>query len=205
MALLAGACTGGELDDAEPSVTSTTMMAPTTSTAPTTTIADPAAPSTTNPQAGPVVLEPEGLGVVAFGDPAEEVVAELTDVLGRPTDDRPLGSCPTGEVERLVAFAELAVLIGDREGTARFVAWDLGESSGAFPALRTAEGVGVGTTLGELRAAYGDRLDVRGDDPFGPGFEVQVPAPGRLGGTLTGTESTDTVATVGGGMATCGR
>lgn len=111
---------------------------------------------------------------------------------------------PHGEIERLVEFAELAVLIGDREGAARFVAWDLGPPSGALPPLRTPEGASVGTTLAELRGAYGARLEIRGDDPFGSGFEIQVPAGGRLGGTLTGTGSTDSVATLSGGVATCG-
>lgn len=150
-----------------------------------------------------MVLGPQGLGIVSFGDDADPVVAELTALLGRASDDRPLGSCPSGEVDRVVAFAELAVLIGEREGSPRFVAWDLGLPSGALPELRTAEGVGVGTTVEALRAAYGSQLEIT-NDPFGPGFEVRVPAPGRLGGTLTGTRPTDTVATLAGGLATCG-
>lgn len=184
-------------------MTSTRRLPPSSSVAPSA-VADSTATSTPSPQAAQVVLGPEGLGVVAFGDPAGEVVAELTGLLGRPTDDRPLGSCPTGEAERLVEFAELAVLIGDREGTARFVAWDVGEPSGAIPVLQTAEGIGVGATLADVRSVYGDRLEMAADDPFGPSFEIGVPPPGRLGGTLTGTTATDTVATLRGGAATCG-
>lgn len=206
--LLTASCAAGRQGDdglgrPEPSETSTRRIPSSASVAPSTT-ADSTATSTTSPQAAQVVLGPEGLGAVAFGDPAEEAAAKLTRLLGRPTDDRPLGSCPTGEAERLVEFAELAVLIGDREGAARFVAWDLGEPSGAIPVLQTAEGVGVGATLAAVRTAYGDRLEIATDDPFGPSFEVRVPPPGRLGGTLTGTAATDTVATLRGGAATCG-
>ena len=209
VALLAGACGGGEPNGAElvrpaPSVTAAPLprSATPTSADPSTTVG-PGAVSPTPPQAAEVVLGPDGLGVVNFGEEADQVVAELSALLGRPSDDRPLGSCPSGEVERLVEFAELAVLVGRRQGTPRFVAWDLGPPSGALPALTTAEGVGVGTTLAALRAAYGDRLEVSGDDPFGPSFEVRVPAPGRLTGNLTGTTTSDTVATLGGGAATC--
>jgi hypothetical protein len=102
-----------------------------------------------------------------------------------------------------VQFSELAVLFAGTSGAQRFVAWDIGPASGAFPALATDEGVGVGSTVAELRTAYGDRLEISGDDAFGPSFLVEAPPPGALTGTLTGTAGTDTVATMGGGSTTC--
>lgn len=201
------ACAGQEKhgDDLSRRVPSTreprsSTSSPPTTTAPTTTTGQT---PTTSPSAHDVVLGPLGLGVVPFGTDAATVLAELEARFGPPVDDRPLGSCPSGEVDRLVQFAELSVLISATGDMARFVAWDLGAPSGAVPRLTTAEGVGVGTTLAEARAAYGDRLELSPDDPFGPGFEVEVDGPGRLGGTLTGTSASDTVATLSGGTASC--
>ncbi|HEV2070934.1 MAG TPA: hypothetical protein VGR26_14185 [Acidimicrobiales bacterium] len=197
LSLLAGGCAGDgdELSRRQP--TSTTAPAATGTTAP----APPtSAPPTTVPVPAQVVLAPDGLGIVAFGDDGETVLAALAGVLGPPVDDRPLGSCPSGEADRLVQFAELAVLLGG----GRFVAWDVGPASGTLPSLATAEGIGVGSSVAELRAAYGERLRLDPDDPFGPVFEVTTPSPGRLGGTLTGTGPADPVATLSGGTASCG-
>jgi hypothetical protein len=160
--------------------------------------------SSTVPSAGDVVLEPDGLAVVAFGDEISVVLAELATRLGPPIDDDPLPACPSGELDRLVQFAELSVLVATTEGAERFVAWDLGASSGARTRLVTAEGISVGSTLAQLRSAYGERLDLSQDDPFGPAFELDVGGRGRLGGTLTGTGAGDTVATLSGGSASCG-
>lgn len=178
-----------------------TTSAPSTSapaTAPDTSSTLPPAPS-----APEVVLEPDGLGVVAFGDPADVVVTRLGEALGPPVDDRALGSCPTGEADRLVQFAELGVILAGKGEAERFVAWDLGLASGAFPELRTAEGVGVGSTLAELRAAYPTGLVVVPDAAFGPRFEVHRP-PGVVSGTLAGTGDGDTIVTLGAGEVTCG-
>lgn len=198
LSLLAGGCADDDDDGLSrpeasttaPATTSTTVVAPPTS----------AGPATTAPAPGEVVLAPDGLGVAAFGDEAEAVLAGLAGVLGPPADDRPLGSCPSGEADRLVQFAELGVLFDG----GRFVAWDVGPASGALPPLATAEGVGVGSSIAQLRAAYGDRLRLDPEDPFGPVFEIATPPPGRLAGTLTGTGPADTVATLSGGTASCG-
>lgn len=206
IALLGGSCRSSDDDGilARPapsptSLTTTTSSRPRVPTTPVETTTT----STTLPAATGVVLGPEGLGAVRFGDDAEQVVRALSRVLGNPSDDGPIRSCPTGEVERLVEYAELTVLFGEREGASRLVAWDLGPPSGALPPLTTPEGVGVGSSVAELRSAYGDRLEIARSDPFGPAFEVVVPAPGRLGGTLTAAGPTATVATLSGGAATC--
>jgi hypothetical protein len=197
--LLAAGCAGDDAGDpSRPAPTSTTVPAAPSTTAPPTSTTAP--PETTAPAAVQVVLAPDGLGLVAFGEDADAVLARLAGVLGPPADDRPLGRCPSGEADRLVQFAELGVLFGG----GRFVAWDVGPPSGALPPLATADGIGAGSSLAELRRAYGDRLRVDPDDPFGPVFEVATPPPGRLAGTLTGTGPTDTVATLSGGAASCG-
>lgn len=197
---------GGDGDDAGLARPAASTAVPpatssTTSALPTTVVPITGSPTTAPPSAQTLVLAPDGLGAVGFGDAAGVVVDRLSAILGSPTDDSPLESCPSGGADRLVQFSELVVAIGGQ----RFVAWDLGLTSGAFPApLVTAEGIGVGSTQSELRSAYGDRLRLSPDDPFGPSFEVEVPAPGRLGGTLTGTSATDTVSTLRAGDTGCG-
>ena len=209
LAALAAACAGQGDDGADlarslPSTTgerASTSSSPSTA-APTTT----AAPTLTSlPPVGDIVLGPFGLGVVSFGVEAATALAALEARLGPPVDDRPLGSCPSGEVDRVVQFAELSVLVEGSGDSERFVAWDLGATSTGRPRLTTAEGVGIGTSLVELRSVYGDRLRLARDDAFGPAFEVEVDPPGRLGGTLTGIADDATVATLSGGRASCAR
>lgn len=202
--LVVGGCqsAGDEPGLARPPASTTSPSLATTTTVPTATTV-PAPSTSTAPGGAEVVLSPDGLGVVSFGDEAGVVLARLGDLLGPPGDDRPLASCPSGAADRLVQFSELGILFAGPPGGQRFVAWDIGPASGAFPELTTAEGISVDSTVAELRSAYGSGLEISGDDAFGPSFTVRVPAPGALSGTLTGTAASDTVASLGGGTATC--
>ena len=207
LAALATACAGPGDDgtDLGRNMPSTTGERAPGSSSPSTALlpATTPAPTTSLPAASDIVLGPLGLGVVSFGSEAATVLPALAARFGPAVDDRPLGSCPSGEVDRLVQFAELSVLIDETGGTGRFVAWDLGAPSTGRPRLATAEGIGIGTSLADLRSAYGNRLQLSRDDPFGPAFEVEAEPPGRLGGTLTGISGNDTVATLSGGTASC--
>lgn len=194
---------GADLARSLPSTTGERASSTSPSTAAPTTTATPTL--TSLPPVGDIVLGPLGLGVVDFGVEAATALAALEGRLGPPVDDRPLGSCPSGEVDRVVQFAELSVLVDVAGDTERFVAWDLGAPSTGRPRLTTADGIGIGTSLAELRSVYGDRLRLARDDPFGPAFEVEVDPPGRLGGTLTGIADDATVATLSGGRASCAR
>lgn len=208
LAALVASCAGQGDDGADlarspPSTTGERASSTSPSTAAPTTTAAPIL--TSLPPVGDIVLGPLGLGVVDFGVEAATALAALEARLGPPVDDRPLGSCPSGEVDRVVQFAELSVLVDVAGDTERFVAWDLGAPSTGRPRLTTADGIGIGTSLAELRSVYGDRLRLARDDPFGPAFEVEVDPPGRLGGTLTGIADDATVATLSGGRASCAR
>ena len=66
--------------------------------------------------------------------------------------------------------------------------------------LATAEGIGLGSSVEDLQAAYGDTLDVRSDE-FGDYFTVGVPEPGALWGFLSGPDGT--VVSIQGGTG-CG-
>ncbi|MDP9005702.1 MAG: hypothetical protein M3N15_02140 [Actinomycetota bacterium] len=193
---------GGERSAGPPPTTRVALSTTTSSTAGTVTTLETTT-TTMTAEAPEVVLAADGLGVVSFGDPAAVVVSRLTEALGPPVDDQVLGSCPTGDADRLVQFAELGVVFAGTGAEQRLVAWDVGLASGAIPELRTAEGIGVGSTVADLRAAYRGRLDVVPDDAFGPRFEVRQPS-GVLTGTLTGTTDGDTIVTMGAGEASCG-
>lgn len=150
-----------------------------------------------------IELRGQGLGPSDFGAPATEVLRALSAALGPATDDDLLEACPSGQIDRVVRFAELSVLVAGTGSGARFVGWDLAEPSGFLPRLATAEGISVGSTLDEAAAAFGSRLRLLTGDPFGAAFEVDVEAPGRLAGTLTGTRPADRIATLSGGSASC--
>lgn len=203
--VLASACTGGTDGEAplarRPELTTVpAASSPTTAGLASTTVV-PAPPATSTPGAG-FELRPAGLGSVDFGIEAEVALAEFASVLGVPSDDDTLGSCASGEIDRVVRFGELSILLGGGRGT-RFVGWDLGERSGALPSLATAEGVSVGSSLDDVRRAFGTRFTLLANDPFGAAFEVEVGAPGALRGTLTGVGGDDRVATLSGGAASC--
>lgn len=144
------------------------------------------------PGAG-LVLAPDGLGPVAFGQPEEGVLTRLIEMLGDPVDD---SAAPCGDRPgRWVRWGGLTAYFAD--GTFH------GYLSGIYfppdsPELMigTTDGVGLRATAGELTATYGDRLEWFDQpatdfgnpvDPFGiDGFDVASPAPTGLGGYVQG-------------------
>lgn len=180
--------------------TSTSTSTPPPSTAPATPPpgegpAPPGAPGPSRPEGagrtvpGDVVLAADGLGVVRFGAPAADAVAALTAALGPPDDDtglvdpaqeQVLGACPAGR-QRAVRWGQLTV--GFVEGVSSYasratehvVLYSYGDPEGQGPAgpLATATGVGVGSTVDEVRQAYaGAAHVVPGDEIVPPYVEV---------------------------------
>ena len=127
-----------------------------------------------------VVLRGDGLGVVRFGQTADEVLAELGAVIGLPPTD----AWSEADCIRYTGWSELGLFVGfdtptaeGFTGVSRFVGWDQVEPEGG-PGFATAEGISVGSTLAETRVAYGDRLHVatEPDECAGDWF-VQVRSP----------------------------
>jgi hypothetical protein len=202
--------------------------APTTTAAPTTPPTEPAPtePATTPPaaevpaSAAPsttvaapsIVLARDGLGVVAFGTDADGAVAALTAVLGPPTEDTgwvdplTISTCPGTELRR-VSWGALAVLLGDPAATGtgvrRFFAYSYGNVAGVEPqpaGFVTPEGIGVGASVADLRAAYpGVVLNPGEEGLIEPSFFVDD----NLRGIVTGDADTDSVTVVFGGPS-CG-
>jgi len=166
------------------------------------------------PAGAGVVPSREGLGVAALGQDADEALAALEAAMGRPnTVTRWLppehslwGRCP-GKRVRGAKWGDLWVLFGEDTplGEGRYLfGWMLGQAgvSGAT-GLRTAEGIGIGSTVAELRAAYGDRLELAPYE-LGARFTVSAeggqPATAEFGGVAAGTGDADPVRTLRGGL-----
>ncbi len=194
---------------APPTTTSTTTTSTTSTTTSTTTTSTTT--TTTVPAAAALVLSGEGLGDALFGTAPDEVVSYVQAILGPPTADSgwadpfsAFGVCPGTEV-RGVTWGDLTLLFSDESdvaaGRRHFFSYTYGPPFGAGiqPAgMRTEEGIGVGSTLADVRAAY-PGVEVFPPDIAGPYFVVDE----RLGGFLTGTEEADTVLSVSGGIG-CG-
>jgi hypothetical protein len=134
------------------------------------------APVTVRPS--PLVLRGDGLGIVEFGQPVASALPLLEARFGRPSnewtydeEDHVGGEaccfCATGygceRYYRGVVWEEavLSVIFADghtyrNDGIPHLTHWSTWEGNGVGPA--TEAGVSVGDTVGELRAAYGDRL-----------------------------------------------
>ena len=204
-------------------VAPTTTEAPATTAAPTTPPTEPAptAPPTTPPPTeapattvapsttvapATVVLARDGLGVVPFGTDADGAVAALTAVLGPPTEDTgwvdplTISTCAGTELRR-VSWGALSILLGDPAGTGvrQVFASSYGNVTGVEPqppGLVTPEGVGLGASVADLRAAYpGVVLNPGEEGLIEPSFFVDD----NLRGIVTGERDTDSVTVVFGG------
>lgn len=110
----------------------------------------PAAPDA----AQAIVLAPDGLEVtaggaparLAFGGPEAGVLQAVGPVLGEPAEQGIQQECPAGPLYHRSYAAGLQLVFQD----GAFVGWSAREGS----AFRTAPGIGPGSTLGALKAAY---------------------------------------------------
>jgi hypothetical protein len=210
-------------------VPSTTSAPASATTGPVTT--SPPATNAPPRQGATVVLRADGLGVAAFGATEGDALRVLQRRLG-PPDERgswkgatAFGTCP-GAV-RAARWGRLYVLFTN--GPTRYAAgwWHLfayqvdavrrtaidpqyaGPTPPTAPPLRgysprTAAGVGFGSTLAELRAAYGSRLRISSGAPGnGYRFTVGQGAAGELSGSLSGGTPRATVTFLAAG-AVCG-
>jgi hypothetical protein len=180
-----------------------------------------------------VVLQPDGLGVASFGASQQRALGALRAKLGRPDETgswngaTPFGTCPGAT--RAVRWGRLYVLFTN--GPTRYAAagrWHLfayqvdavqrtkvdPTYSGPAPppeppplrgaSPRTAAGIGFGSTLAELRAAYGGRVRTSYGEPGRiHRFRVGFGAAGELSGSLSGGTPAATVTFLAAG-ARCG-
>jgi hypothetical protein len=203
-----------------PPTTSTTTLPPTTTTSTTTTTTTTTTTSTTTtttttidpgPDLSKLVLQPDGIGTVQFGADADGAVDYLDTFLGQPTHDTgwvdpfDIGLCPGTEL-RLVSWGVLTLSFGDESSVAsgrrHFFAYAYGVDGeiGLDPAgLATEQGITVGSSVADLKAAYPDVVLNPEDDFVGPNFVIDD----MRSGFLTGLADTDLVSVIFGGQS-CG-
>lgn len=138
---------------------------------------------------GIAVLDGGATSTTMFGTIEGDVVAEVGSVLGEPIETGRDRACsPTAQVVR---YRGITVSLSD----GIFVGWTLRPD--AADAIATPEGVGPGSTLAELEAAF----DVVTVDPTSD-LGVEFVADGAIFGLLDGTGPDATIETLWAGQ-TC--
>ena len=170
------------------------------------------------PPVGDVSLLPTGLGVTSFGEPVDTALPLLEEALGRqPTSDRTeTGDLPGGyggrnTTVRFIDFNGLSLVFTSwpyyrDDGVVHLIAW--GASGTGAGELSAPEGIRPGSTVDDLRAAYGDELSLpdEPDECTGLWHFVVGPTINGLHGTLDGPPSdpaTSVTAIGAGAQSTC--
>ena len=147
---------------------------------------------------------------IYFGYNDEDAISAVTAVLGPPTSDsgwvdEPL--CPP-PVVRTVRWNDLWLLFTKANtdfwsaGVPHFFTY---QYSGPTPELFTTEGIGVGSSLADLTAAYGGPDLVIDESPFDSGgfWTYKAASWTGMSGFATGQAGTDLVTSIQGGRG-CG-
>lgn len=159
-----------------------------------------------------LVLTEEGLGDVLIGYPPDVVIADVSALFGSPdldsdwiaSEPNSYGSCP-GRFMRAVGWGSLVVIfvndtqepLGERFFTYTY-GYDYSENVGGVDprglGLVTETGIGIGSTIGQLESAYGDRVEVTGDAALDVwSFEI---AGSSLRGLVDGPEPTSAITLI---------
>ena len=117
---------------------------------------------TSQPVTGTVTLRGNGLGVVDYGQDADEVISALEALIG----SSPSATGSQADWVEYIGWGELGLFVGfdtptaeNYSGSSRFVGWEYYGSDGGTT-FATAEGASIGTALFDLQELYGDRLEV---------------------------------------------
>jgi len=168
--LTGAACSGG--GDKE-SATTTTVEQTTTSTAPTTTSIPLAKEQ--------IVLAADGVGVIKFGtDNAAHILKRFIEALGQPEKDQRLPANTACGATRRFVWANFQILVNEvtsmsGAGKPGFAGWFLGPLTAAPLDFKTEKGIGVGSTVAALKAAYGPDVNVAARGEEGPGYTITQP------------------------------
>jgi hypothetical protein len=171
--VVGAACNGGDdkKDNGTTESTPPSIPLTTESTAPTTTTAALTKEA--------IVLAGDGVGPLKFGTNSAHTIARFMQALGEPEKNQPLPVGTACAATRRLQWGNFQVLVnevGSSSGAGRpgFGGWFLGAATGAPLDFKTEKGIGLGSTVGQLKAAYGTDVQIsRGES--GPSFTVPVP------------------------------
>lgn len=212
--LLFGACakTGDFADSTAPAETT----APATATP----VSSPTVAPSGSPAGTSLVLGSGGVEAIDFGNGFASSKSELEKILGKTDQDT--GTLPSGQTEwgvcpgdntRGIRWGTFFAVFTDGEtdySTERELHFFYYTYSDAYEqepvrkafSAKTAEGVGRGDKVSDLKAAYGAKLKTANEEPFGATWSVSE-SPKFLGGHLQGTDNNSRVSSVDGGSP-CG-
>ncbi len=191
MAFLVAGCT----DDDDPATTTTSSAVVTTVPVSTTGAGSTTSP-TTVPAAVAIVLHADGLGVVDFGATKDATLTALGALLG-PIDETGTGCELAGPDVTTARWDELRVQFVGTVFDSYNVRPPPGEA--AVLGLKTDAGVGLGSTVAQLEAAYGLQLTIPGLPPEFGGNDFRVTFGGtgpELLGTLSDTSAAGVVTAI---------
>ena len=145
-----------------------------------------------------VVPAPDGLGAaLAFGTQAARAMNGLTQALGRAENVTMVPEGTNCGATRIFRWKDFEVLINEvtarSGGNPGLVGWAMGAAAPAALGMKTDKGIGIGSTLAAVKAAYGAVTVAQGAN--GPTFVVRV-ANGVMTGDLNGSGDAGRVKTL---------
>jgi len=144
-----------------------------------------------------VIPAPDGIGPLTFGTQAARAMNGLTQALGRAENITVIPPNTNCGATRVFRWKDFEVLINEvtarSGGNPGLVGWAMGAAAPAGLGLKTDKGVGIGSTLAAVKAAYGPVTVAQG--PNGPTFVIRV-ASGVITGELAGTGDSGRVKTL---------
>jgi len=140
--------------------------------------AEPAPEATTATSAlsaGSLVLAADAIGPLSFGTQAARALSGLNQALGKAAPPATVAdpiACGATRVFGWNGFSAVVNEVSGRSGgKTGLVGWSLRGQGPAGADLKTAKGIGLGSTVKSLRAAYGDTV-VFAPGAAGPGFTI---------------------------------
>jgi hypothetical protein len=148
-----------------------------------------------------VVLAPDGLGSLAFSTQSARAMNGLTQAFGRAEHITVVPEGANCGATRIFRWKNFDVLINEvsaRSGGAPGLAgWALGAAAPSL-GLKTDKGIGIGSTVAAVRAAYGPAVTIAGAT-----LEIRA-ANGVITGELDGPNNAARVKTLRAGAACAG-
>ena len=163
------------------------------------------APPTTDTtlMAESIVLAPDGIGALPFGKQAARALKGLTQALGRADEWRTVASAADCGATRIFSWGNFDVLVNEAGATSAttrgLVGWSLHDGGPRALDIRTGKGVGIGSTVSTLEAAYGADLNVAQTEGR-PTLTITTPN-GVITGELNGLGPSDTIRSLRAGAA----
>lgn len=113
-----------------------------------------------------LVLASDGIGPLPFGMQAARAMNGLTQALGRAETITPVPANANCGATRIFGWKDFSVLVNEvtaqSGGSPGLAGWSLGAAAPSGAGLKTDKGIGIGSTLGAVKAAYGSAVSLAG-------------------------------------------